>query len=71
MDKLRIVRDELERRKGEIRRIALDTGLSYDTVLRIKNNEGDPGFSKIAILADYLGVRLFCIDESECVGKAA
>jgi hypothetical protein len=60
MDKLSIIREELEKRKGDIRRISSDTGLSYDTVLRIKNNEGDPGFSKIAVLADYLGVPLFC-----------
>ena len=60
MDKLIIIRDELERRKGDLRRISVDTGLSYDTVLRIKNGECDPGFSKIALLADYLKVPLFC-----------
>jgi transcriptional regulator with XRE-family HTH domain len=60
MDKLTIIRDELERRKGDLRRISAETGLSYDTVLRIKNGECDPGFSKIATLADYLRVPLFC-----------
>jgi hypothetical protein len=65
MDKLRIIRDELERRKGDIRRISNETGLSYDTVLRIKNNEGDPGFSKIVVLANHLGVPLFCTEEDK------
>lgn len=65
MDKLTIIRDELERRKGDLRRVSKATGLSYDTVLRIKNGECDPGFSKIAILADHLGVRLFCTQQDE------
>lgn len=64
MDKLNIIRAELERRKGDIRRISEETGLSYDTVLRIKNGEGDPGFTKVAILAEHLGVKFFC-NESE------
>lgn len=27
--------------------------MSYDTILRIKNGEGDPGYSKVRRLADY------------------
>jgi transcriptional regulator with XRE-family HTH domain len=65
MDKLRIIRDELERRKGDIRRISSETGLSYDTVLRIKNGEGDPGFSKVAKLADYLGLETICKEQDK------
>lgn len=45
---------ELERRKGDLREIAADAGVAYDTVLRIKNGEGDPGYSKVARLAACL-----------------
>lgn len=45
---------ELERRKGELREIAAEAGVAYDTVLRIKNGEGDPGYSKVARLAAVL-----------------
>jgi len=65
MDKLRIIRDELERRKGDIRRISTESGLSYDTVLRIKNGEGEPGFKKVEKLAAYLGVNLFCDQDQD------
>lgn len=58
MDKLKILRDELERRKGDIKRISDTTGLSYDTLLRMKNGEGDPGFSKVATLAEHFGWRV-------------
>lgn len=51
---LSFVREELERRKGDIRTIASATGIAYDTCLRIKNGEGDPGYSKVQKLADYL-----------------
>jgi transcriptional regulator with XRE-family HTH domain len=67
MDKLNIIRAELERRKGDIRRISEQTGLSYDTVLRIKNGEGDPGFTKVAILAEHLGVKFFCNENERAV----
>lgn len=53
-DLLEFVRQELERRKGEIRLIADQSGIAYDTCLRIKNGEGDPGYSKVQILAIYL-----------------
>ena len=44
---IEILRDELNRRTGEIRRIADAVDMSYDTVLRIKNGECDPGFAKV------------------------
>lgn len=34
--------------------MARATGVPYDTVLRIKNRENDPGYSKVAALAAYL-----------------
>lgn len=55
---LTLLREELERRKGSIRRISKDTGIAYDTILRIKNSEGDPGFSKVEVLARYLRINL-------------
>jgi DNA-binding phage protein len=54
IDLLDRVVEALEARKGEIARVARDTGLSYDTVLRIKNRENDPGFAKVKTLASYL-----------------
>lgn len=63
--KLEILRNELERRKGDIRRISEAVGMSYDTVLRIKNGEGDPAFGKVEKLAGYLGVRLFCAQKNK------
>lgn len=44
----------LEARKGDLLTVARETGLSYDTVLRVKNRENDPGYSKVATLAAYL-----------------
>lgn len=57
---MNILREELERRKGDIRKISTETGIAYDTVLRIKNAEGDPGFTKVERLAKHLGLRMFC-----------
>lgn len=45
---------ELERRKGDLPKVAKDSGVRYDTVLRIKNRENDPGYSKVLALARYL-----------------
>jgi hypothetical protein len=45
---------ELERRTGDLRRVAQISGIPYDTVLRIKNREGDPGFSRVQTLHDAL-----------------
>lgn len=53
-DILQYVRSELKARKGEIRRIAKETGVSYDTCLRIRDEEVDPGYSKVRQLADHL-----------------
>ena len=46
----------LEARAGSMRIVATESGVAYDTVLRIKNRESDPGFSKVQRLAVYLGV---------------
>lgn len=54
MDILQQVRSALETNKGRLRDIAAETGISYDTVLRIKNGEGDPGFSKVQTLYRFL-----------------
>ncbi len=49
-DLLESVIAELERRKGDLPSVAKASGLSYDTVLRIKNRENDPGYSKVQAL---------------------
>lgn len=53
-DLLERVVSELERRTGDLPRVARESGLPYDTVLRIKNRENDPGYSKVSALARYL-----------------
>ena len=53
-DLLDAVVAELERRKGDLPAVAKGSGLPYDTVLRIKNRENDPGYSKVRTLHDYL-----------------
>ena len=45
---------ELESRKGDLPKVARESGVPYDTVLRIKNRENDPGYSKVRALGDYL-----------------
>lgn len=45
---------ELESRKGDLPKVSRESGIPYDTVLRIKNRENDPGYSKVRALADYL-----------------
>ena len=45
---------ELKIRNGAIRKIADATGVSYDSVLRIKNGKNDPGYSSVATLYAYL-----------------
>lgn len=57
---------ELKRREGQMRKVADESGIAYDTVLRIKNGEGDPGYSKVEQLARYL----FAAESAEPV-KAA
>lgn len=41
----------LNERKGSLRTLADECGIPYDTVLRVKNREGDPGYSKVRTLA--------------------
>ena len=53
-DLLEEVVSELNRRSGDLAAIARETGFSYDTVLRIKRKENDPGYSKVAALHRYL-----------------
>ena len=53
-DLLEQVVQELVRRQGDLPKVARDTGLAYDTVLRIKNRQNDPGYSKVQALARYL-----------------
>lgn len=53
-DLLEAVVSALECRKGELPKVAKESGVPYDTVLRIKNRENDPGYSKVRALHDYL-----------------
>lgn len=53
-DLLERVVAELERREGQMAKVAKESGIPYDTVLRIKNRENDPGYSKVRALAAYL-----------------
>lgn len=64
---LYLIRQRLAEDTGRLRQIAADTGISYDTILRIKNGEGDPGYSKVQTLATYYGLA----DESRRARKAA
>jgi transcriptional regulator with XRE-family HTH domain len=45
---------ELKRRELQMRKVAKGSGIPYDTVLRIKNGEGDPSYGKVERLARYL-----------------
>lgn len=45
---------ELEKREGQLASIAREVGMAYDTVLRIKRRENDPGYSKVAALHRHL-----------------
>lgn len=53
-DLLSRVVTELRARSGTLRRVAAESGVAYDTVLRIKNGEGDPSYGRVRKLADYL-----------------
>lgn len=57
-DLLDAVRAELRSRVGELPRVARESGVPYDTVLRIKNCEGDPSYGRVRRLADYLFERV-------------
>jgi hypothetical protein len=54
-DMLLLVRAELSKRDGELRRIATATGIAYDTVRRIKLGSHDPGYSRVQRLAVHFG----------------
>ena len=45
---------ELESRTGDLKKVATETGIPYDTILRVKNRENDPAFSRVAGLYAYL-----------------
>ena len=49
----------LEARTGDLRKVAVETGIPYDTILRVKNRENDPAFSRVAILYAYLFPPMF------------
>lgn len=53
-DLLDLVVAELGRRVGDLASIARGAGVSYDTLLRIKNRENDPGYSKVRRLYEHL-----------------
>lgn len=53
-DMLGAVVAELKDRAGQIRRIAAETGISYDTVLRVKNEENNPSYNLVKRLHDHL-----------------
>jgi len=71
IDPLDAVVAELDRRKGELAKIAKECGLSYDTVLRIKNQENDPGYSKVLSLHRHLfGVERGALPQSMLASTA-
>lgn len=58
IDLLNSVRASLGSDVGQLRLVAQETGIPYDTVLRIKNGEGDPGYSKVQALFDYYAAKV-------------
>ena len=57
IDQLDYVKQRLAEDFGQLRAVADSTGIPYDTILRIKNGEGDPGYSKVQTLANYYARR--------------
>jgi len=55
-DLLDAVVSALQSRRGDLPEVAKQAGMSYDTVLRIKARENDPGYSKVKRLAVTLGL---------------
>ena len=53
-DLLEAVRAELKIREGGLQTVAKGTGITYDTIRRIKNGRNDPGYSKVRLLHDFL-----------------
>ncbi len=70
-DLLNDVIAELERREGALRAVAKDSGIPYDTVLRIKNRENDPGYSKVRALADFFRRSAARVEAVELIGTEA
>lgn len=54
IDLLEQVVQELTRRQGDLAAIARGADMPYDTVLRIKRRENDPGYSRVQKLHRYL-----------------
>jgi predicted transcriptional regulator len=50
---LEVVQAELRNRAGSIRRVASETGIPYDTLLRVKNGKNDPGYSLVLKLYEF------------------
>lgn len=48
------VRTRLIELRGALTLVSKESGVSYDTVLRIMHGEGDPGYSKVEMLHNYL-----------------
>lgn len=56
---LDMVRERLKTVRGAAMiQLAKDTGMSYDSVLRIRENKADPAYSKVQRLADHFGIGL-------------
>ena len=58
---------ELQARTGELGKVATETGIPYDTILRVKNSENDPSFSRVAALYAYLFPQTFTRANGEVV----
>jgi hypothetical protein len=56
IDLLKVVRQKLTDDVGNLRKVSSDSGIPYDTILRIKNGEGDPGYSKVYALSRLYGI---------------
>jgi transcriptional regulator with XRE-family HTH domain len=54
IDLLGAVRAELKARKGKLREVADESGIAYDTVLRLLNGENDPAYGKVLAMYRYL-----------------
>lgn len=68
-DLLEYVRERLVENTGDLRRVADESGISYDTCHRIKNGEGDPGYSKVRVLARYFTAREKALAASASKGR--
>jgi transcriptional regulator with XRE-family HTH domain len=55
---------ELQARQGSLTKVADESGIAYDTVLRIKNGEGDPSYGKVWRLAQYLKVTPGAVEQA-------